>query len=221
MRRNPWTIVAASIAVLIAIVFVILAFTAGGRQPQRTAVNVEEPPPTATQPARPAERGAGEQPSGKPSTTAEQGAPQTTQPSPTTGTQPQPQAGQPQPTTPPGQAKQPAPRPATQPTVQQQLDAITGGKSTKPAMVEFGADWCPPCKKMKPIVQDLEKQYGDKVDIVYVDVDKYPDLAGKYNISAIPVQIFYNKQGKQVERHEGFYPRNEIVSQFQQMGIRK
>lgn len=88
-------------------------------------------------------------------------------------------------------------------------------------MVEFGAEWCPPCKKMKPIIADLEKQYGGKVDIVYVDVDKYPELAEKYNISAIPVQVFYNKQGKQLERHEGFYSKEEIVSQLGEMGIKK
>lgn len=107
------------------------------------------------------------------------------------------------------------------PTAAQQLDKITSGELGKPAMVELGADWCPPCRQMKPIISDLKSSYADKVEILTIDVDANPDIARQYSVESIPVQLFFDKNGKQVSRHVGFYPKDEIIGQFSKMGIQR
>lgn len=89
-----------------------------------------------------------------------------------------------------------------------------------PKMIEIYAEWCPPCQRMKPILNELEKEYKGKVQFVRIDVDKNRDAAGKYKVKSIPVQLFYDKAGKQVHRHEGFYSKEQIKAQFNKMGIK-
>ncbi len=101
----------------------------------------------------------------------------------------------------------------------EKLKAIVAGSNKLPAMVEFGADWCPPCRQMKPIVESLKKEYDGKVDIVYIDTDQYKDIARDYKISAIPVQLFFDTDGNQVFRHVGFFPEEKIKLQFSDLGV--
>ena len=101
----------------------------------------------------------------------------------------------------------------------QKLKAIASGSNELPAMVEMGADWCPPCRRMKPIVESLKEEYDGKVDIVYIDVDRYKDIAREYQVQSIPVQLFFDENGKQVFRHVGFFSEKQIKSQFSDMGV--
>lgn len=89
-----------------------------------------------------------------------------------------------------------------------------------PKMIELYADWCPPCQRMKPILDQLEKEYKGKVQFVRIDVDKDQAAAKKYKVTSIPVQLFYDKNGKNVLRHEGFYSKEQIKAQFTKMGIK-
>lgn len=66
----------------------------------------------------------------------------------------------------------------------------------KPAIVDLYANWCPPCKKLSPILEEIQKQYGNKIQIYKVDVDKEPQLAQLFNASSIPLMIFIPKNGK-------------------------
>jgi len=67
--------------------------------------------------------------------------------------------------------------------------------SNHPVFVDFWATWCGPCKMVSPIVEDLAKEYEDKVNFVKVDVDQNKELASKYNILSIPtLAIFRNGQ---------------------------
>ena len=86
-------------------------------------------------------------------------------------------------------------------------------------MLDLGAKSCIPCKMMAPILEKLEKDYKGKAAIMFIDVWKEPDQAKRFGIRAIPTQIFYDKEGKEAYRHEGFMSENAIVSQLKDMGV--
>lgn len=65
----------------------------------------------------------------------------------------------------------------------------------RPAVVDFYATWCGPCKMVAPILEDLAKTYADKVDIYKVDVDKEPEIARAFGISSIPTMLFIPVEG--------------------------
>ncbi|WP_129598077.1 thioredoxin family protein [Methanohalophilus profundi] len=69
-------------------------------------------------------------------------------------------------------------------------------------LYDFSATWCGPCKMQKPILENLEEEFGDKVDIKEVDVDQSPDLAGKFGIHAVPTLII-EKDGSEIKRYTG------------------
>lgn len=94
-------------------------------------------------------------------------------------------------------------------------------KSGKPSFVEFGAEWCPPCKQMAPIVESIKKEYDGKLNVVFVDVDKEQILTEKYSIGdSIPVQIFYDKDGKEVFRHVGLFPEDQLRAKLAEIGVK-
>lgn len=77
-------------------------------------------------------------------------------------------------------------------------------------MIDLGAKSCVPCKMMAPILEKLEAEYRGKAAIVFIDVWKNKEEAQKYGIRAIPTQIFYDKNGKERGRHEGFLDEKDI-----------
>lgn len=90
-------------------------------------------------------------------------------------------------------------------------------KSTTPkpqlTFVELGSVNCVPCKLMQPVMKEIETIYGSKVKVVFYDVWKqeHKAMASKYKIRSIPTQVFLDKDGKEFFRHEGFYPKDEMV----------
>lgn len=66
----------------------------------------------------------------------------------------------------------------------------------KPAIIDLYAIWCPPCKKLSPILEKIQKEYGEKIQIYKVDVDKAPELAQLFEARSIPMMIFIPKNGK-------------------------
>jgi thiol-disulfide isomerase/thioredoxin len=93
-------------------------------------------------------------------------------------------------------------------------------KSGKPTMVDFGADGCQPCEMMTPILAALKKEYSGKVNVLFVHVRKEQILGARYGVSSIPVQVFYDKSGKEVFRHVGFFPKAQIAAKLAEMGVK-
>ena len=88
-------------------------------------------------------------------------------------------------------------------------------------MLDIGADRCIPCKMMAPIMKELEEEYQGKAAIIFIDVWKRPEQGPKFRIRAIPTQIFYDKDGKEVQRHEGFMDKKAIVEVLERLGVKK
>jgi thioredoxin 1 len=73
---------------------------------------------------------------------------------------------------------------------------------SKPVLFDFFATWCGPCRMQTPILEELAKKMGDKVEIRKVDVDQHMDLAEKYGICVVPTLVI-EKDGKIVQQMEG------------------
>lgn len=85
-------------------------------------------------------------------------------------------------------------------------------------MLDLGATECIPCKMMAPIIAELAKEYDGKAAIVFIDVWKHPEQAKKFGIRAIPTQIFFNSDGKEIYRHTGFMDKKSIIQELRKLG---
>jgi len=85
--------------------------------------------------------------------------------------------------------------------------------------LELGADRCIPCKKMQPIMKEIAAMFPDRVQVVFYDVWKDPAPAEKYKIQLIPTQVFLDQKGKEIARHVGFFPKEEILALLKKQGI--
>lgn len=81
--------------------------------------------------------------------------------------------------------------------------------SSATVLVDFGAEWCPPCKKMEPILEDLQKEHGTHFKLVKVDGGTDVDIMKKNRIEMLPVFIIY-KNGKEVWRKQGIVSKDEL-----------
>ena len=92
----------------------------------------------------------------------------------------------------------------------------------KVTMVDIGAKECIPCKMMAPIMEELEKEYHEsgRAAIFFIDIWKNREQGRKFGIRSIPTQIFYDKEGKEVYRHEGFLEKKVIVQKLESLGVK-
>lgn len=88
----------------------------------------------------------------------------------------------------------------------QQAGAVT--------LVDFGADWCPPCRKMQPVLDALKSKYGTKLSIIKIDAGKQSDIMKQMNLPAIPVFIIY-KNGQEVFRKNGIIAQSDFEAAIQ------
>ena len=82
--------------------------------------------------------------------------------------------------------------------------------SPRPVLVDFYAEWCGPCKMMKPILLDVAERIGDNASIIAIDVDKEEELANRFRIQSVPTLIIF-KNGKQLWRHSGVITSNTLT----------
>jgi len=92
----------------------------------------------------------------------------------------------------------------------------------KVTFVELGSVKCIPCKKMQPITDEITKEYKDQVKVIFHDVwtSEGKPFAKKFKIRLIPTQIFLDSKGKEYFRHEGFFPKEEILKILKMKGVK-
>lgn len=81
-------------------------------------------------------------------------------------------------------------------------------------LVDLGAKTCIPCKMMAPILEELRTEYQGRAEVIFIDVHEKPDLAKPFTLMAIPTQVVYDRQGKEVFRHVGFLEKKALTDQL-------
>ncbi len=86
-------------------------------------------------------------------------------------------------------------------------------QAERPVLVEFTAEWCAPCKQLKPVLEELARDWAGAVDVVEFDVDKDPQMAVRYRVLGVPTMILF-VNGEAKARLTGFKPKKAIVKKF-------
>jgi thioredoxin 1 len=84
----------------------------------------------------------------------------------------------------------------------------------KPVLVDFHATWCGPCKTMAPVLSELKQEWGDKLTIIKIDVDKAPDLAQSLSVQGVPTFVLF-KGGMPLWRQSGAMSKAQLKNFLQ------
>ena len=82
--------------------------------------------------------------------------------------------------------------------------------SPKPVLVDFYATWCGPCQMMSPILEQVGTQMRDRLQVVKIDTDRYPNIASQYAIQALPTMVLF-RNGQPVSKIEGVHQANQLI----------
>jgi len=82
-----------------------------------------------------------------------------------------------------------------------------------PVLVDFYATWCGPCQMLAPILEEVNRQLAPRLRVVKIDTDKYPQLASRYDIQALPTVVLF-RDGELVDRIEGVLSAAQLVERL-------
>ncbi len=88
-------------------------------------------------------------------------------------------------------------------------------KSQLPVLVDFWAEWCMPCKRISPIVDEIAKEYSGKIKVAKLNVDESPNIAGKFGVMSIPTLLIF-KNGKAVDQVIGFLSKSQLKARIEE-----
>lgn len=89
-----------------------------------------------------------------------------------------------------------------------------------PRFLDLGSTTCVPCKLMAPIIEELRTEYAGIMEVHFLDVNTNPILNEEFDIRVIPTQIFYDAEGQELFRHEGFMSKEDILAKWTELGIK-
>jgi len=90
----------------------------------------------------------------------------------------------------------------------------------KITLIDLGAGSCIPCKMMVPVLDRVKKRFAGKAEVIVIDLRYNRDQIERFQVRAIPTQVFFDRNGREVYRHVGFMDENAIVEQFAKMGVK-
>jgi thioredoxin 1 len=88
-----------------------------------------------------------------------------------------------------------------------------------PVLLDLGADKCVPCKMMAPILEEMRETFAGQLDVRFVDVWKDASAAREYDVKVIPTQIFFDPEGNELFRHQGFFSREDMLAKWREFGF--
>jgi thioredoxin 1 len=88
-----------------------------------------------------------------------------------------------------------------------------------PSLVDIGSDVCVPCKMMAPILEELDQEYQGIFDVQFINTRDDESATRYYEVRMIPTQIFYDAEGNELFRHEGFFSKEDILNKWKELGI--
>lgn len=94
-------------------------------------------------------------------------------------------------------------------------EALANGR---PTLAGFVGQECA-CKDMTPLLEDLAAEYDGGCNVVIIDVRNHKDLARQYEIMLTPTQVFLDSSGQETTRHVGYWPKEKIVDQLEEIGV--
>lgn len=86
--------------------------------------------------------------------------------------------------------------------------------SRLPVIIDFWAEWCPPCKMLSPIIAEIAEEYDGIIKVGKINVDEQPELATEFKVSNIPTVIVI-KEGRVTNKSVGYCPKESIVALLQ------
>jgi thioredoxin 1 len=96
----------------------------------------------------------------------------------------------------------------------------TSAAASLPRLLELGSVKCVPCKMMAPILDELKETFAGQLHVDFIDVWQQEGAGESYGIRVIPTQIFFDAEGNELFRHEGFFAREDILTKWREMGYR-
>lgn len=88
-------------------------------------------------------------------------------------------------------------------------------QSSQPVLIDFWAEWCPPCRMLKPELKALAPEFAGRARVAFVDVDAEPELAAAFGVRGIPA-LFVMKNGEVIDQWTGFAPRAAVRARLEQ-----
>ena len=104
-------------------------------------------------------------------------------------------------------------------TAESSAAAAADATAKLPKLLDLGANKCIPCKAMAPILEGLKKEYAGRMKVEFIDVWQNEDAGKQYGVNMIPLQIFFDANGKELFRHEGFFGREDILAKWKELGV--
>ena len=86
-------------------------------------------------------------------------------------------------------------------------------QNDKPVIVDYWAEWCGPCRMVAPVLEEIAKEYGDKIDVVKLNIDENPATAQRYQVMAVPMMNVFSG-GEVVKQVLGAKPKSALLRDF-------